>query len=192
MELDEAETFSNYTIVFDVRISDYSWRGLLQTNLKNNEDAGFFINTKGQVGLGVGGFGYAGMIELNKWARIAIVVKDGYPSVYIDGTLVKTSTSTNNNRWFMDKSGAYLFCDNDGETADTDIAGIYFWNKALTAEQIGYYGCIRIAQWYKMKYVGLKIIRLLIRRILLIIRVIRSFASFAELWFLAKKENQFL
>ncbi len=30
----------------------------------------------------------------------------------------------------------------DGETADTDIAGIYFWNKALTAEQMAILGNI--------------------------------------------------
>ncbi|MBR2607426.1 MAG: metallophosphoesterase [Bacteroidaceae bacterium] len=142
MELNEPENLGNYTVVFDVRVPSHTWRGLLQTNLKNDGDAGIFIKSTGEVGLGVSGFGYAGSVPTNEWCKIAIVVKAGYPSVYINGKLVNTSTSTNSDRWVMNKSSAYLFCDNDGEVADIDIAGIYFWNKAFTNEQIATMGTI--------------------------------------------------
>ncbi len=142
MELDEAENLSNYTIVFDVRIPDYAWRGLYQTNMNNNTDAAVFINKSGQVGIGVSGYGYAGSVALNEWIRIAIVVKDGYPSTYINGKLLKISTTTHGNTWVMDKTGAYIFCDNDGETANLDIKGLYFWNKVLTNDQMTIMGVI--------------------------------------------------
>jgi hypothetical protein len=143
LELDEAENLSNYTVAFDIKVPSHTWRGLLQANLKNNEDAGLFINGNGQVGLSVNGFGYGGSVPTNEWCKIAIVVKEGLISVYIDGELAIASTNTNNNRWIMDKSGAYLFCDNDGETADIDIAGIHFWNKAFTAEQIASFSAVQ-------------------------------------------------
>lgn len=142
MELNEEESLSSYTITFDVRIPNHTWRGLYQTNLKNNTDAGVFIKSTGEVGLGVTGYGYVGTVALNEWTRITIVVKDGYPSTYINGKHYVTSTTTHSNTWVMDKSGAYIFCDNDGETADLDIKGFYFWNKALTTEQVAIMGAI--------------------------------------------------
>ena len=101
-----------------------------------------FINKNGQVGIGVDGYGYAGTVALNEWTRITIVVKDGYPSTYINGKHYVTSTTTHNNTWVMDKSGAYIFCDNDGEINDLDIKGLYFWNKAFTTEQVATMGAI--------------------------------------------------
>ena len=142
MELTEGENLSDYTIAFDVRIPNHAWRGLYQTNLKNNTDAAVFINTSGQVGIGVNGYGYKGSVALNEWIRITIVVKNGYPSTYINGKHYVTSTTTHNNTWVMDKSGAYIFCDNDGETADIDIKGLYFWNKALNGEQVAIIGAL--------------------------------------------------
>ncbi len=142
MELNEEENLNNYTIAFDVRIPNHAWRGLYQTNLKNNTDAAVFIKHTGEVGLGTPGYGYAGSVELNEWTRITIVVKNGYPSTYINGKHYVTSTTTHGTTWMIDKSGAYIFCDNDGEINDIDIKGLYFWNKAFTAEQVAIMGTI--------------------------------------------------
>jgi len=62
-------------------------------------------------------------------------------SVTIDGKFVKSSTSKDS-KWNMDKTGASLFCDNNREVGDIDISGLYFWNKALTDEQIAVMGAI--------------------------------------------------
>ena len=143
LELNEAENLSYYTVTYDVRISNYVWRGLLQTNFSNNADGVLYINKSGQVGHRTGGLDYSGSVSLNKWCRITLVVKDGYAFVYINGKFVKSSTSKDS-KWNMDKTGAFLFCDNNREVGDIDISGLYFWNKALTDEQIAIMGATNV------------------------------------------------
>ncbi len=141
LKLDEEENLSNYTITYDIRIPNHAWRNLIQQNLNNNTDGGLYINKTGAIGINVGGLGYSGSVPTNEWFRVMLVVKEGYAHVYINGEYIKSSTSSNN-IWLMDKTGAYLFCDNNGEINDLDIKGLYFWNKALTDEQIAAMGTI--------------------------------------------------
>jgi hypothetical protein len=143
--VDEASQLSNYTIQYDVRMSSFSkYHGLLQTTLANNDDADIFINRNAQVGLGVAGFGYSGQLNTDTWYRITLVVTNGYVSIYLDGDLLKTATDLADNRWVMDKTGAMLFCDNDGEIDTIDIAELDFWNSALTSKEIEKIGKIAL------------------------------------------------
>ncbi len=129
---------SSYTIMYDVRIADaLSWHTLLQTNLKNDDDADFCIDRGNRrVGLFHSDFGYAGQVPLNEWHRIVLRVDNGVPSTYIDGEKVLQGTGTANGRWTIQDDGFFIFCDNDGEDSDIDVAAFSIWDSALSDMQI--------------------------------------------------------
>jgi hypothetical protein len=108
--------------------------------LNNNSDAVLFISNDGRLGLGI--MGYGGHVDTDTWYRILYVVKDGCPQIYENGELIRSAT-TSDDRWTMDKTGAFLFCDNDGETGTFDIAELDFWNFALSASQVARIGIIK-------------------------------------------------
>lgn len=136
MDLNEADRLGNYTLVYDLKVADaVSYSSLLQTNLDNTNDGKIFI-AKNKLGLQAGGLGYGGSILPNTWYRIALVVRNGLVSTYINGTHVGSAQNTFEDAWFINKEGAYLFCDESGETTDVEIAGISFWKKSLTNEQV--------------------------------------------------------
>lgn len=140
MDLNEENTLRTYTLVYDVRVADaYNFTSLLQTNINNTDDGEIFIS-KNKLGLNAGGLGYGGNILADKWYRIAIVVRNGIISTYIDGSIVGTSQSTLNDIWCLDKKGAYLFCDESGEHTAIDVAGIQFWKRALNDAQVATLG----------------------------------------------------
>jgi hypothetical protein len=139
--LNEESPLTNYSIQYDIRTSEInSYYGLLQTNLNNNSDAVLFISNDGRLGLGI--MGYGGHVDTDTWYRILYVVKDGCPQIYENGELIRSAT-TSDDRWTMDKTGAFLFCDNDGETGTFDIAELDFWNFALSASQVARIGIIK-------------------------------------------------
>ena len=63
------------------------------------------------------------------------MINEGVISTYVDGIHVKTATKAQNS-WCLDKEGVFLFLDNDGESADVEVAGIHFWKQALPKEYI--------------------------------------------------------
>ena len=138
MSLNAENDLRDYTIVYDFKAADVnsSFISLLQTDLSNSNDGDLFVNKAAQLGVNSGGLGYGGTLEANKWYRLALVVKDGISSTYIDGQLIKTSANTDNDKWIINKEGTFFFLDEDGEHNDLMIGGIQFWNKALSAANI--------------------------------------------------------
>lgn len=136
MDLNEEEDLRNYTLVCDVKVADaWNFTSIYQTNLNNTDDGDMFI-AKNMFGLGAGGLGYGGVIEANKWYRLAIVLTDGIVSTYINGEHVSTSANTHNDTWVIKKEGVYLFLDESGESTDIEVAGIQFWKQSLTNAEI--------------------------------------------------------
>ena len=130
----EAAT-ENYTIMMDIKVDNAAvYDALLQTNKANTNDGDIFIN-KNKIGINTGGLGYNGTILDATWYRIMLINRDGSFNVYVDGKLISTSTSRQS-CWEIDPWGFYLFCDEDGETNDTYVAEVAFWETALTEEQI--------------------------------------------------------
>ncbi|MGN1257004.1 MAG: metallophosphoesterase, partial [Bacteroidaceae bacterium] len=131
---------TNFSIMYDVRMSDWSgFNALFQNDLENKIDAGFCMNTNKQIGLNVANWGYGGKIIPGRWHRILFVVKDGIPNAYLDGVLVNAGVATSEH-WSLDPNGFYLFCDDDGERQETDVAELCYWDEVLTAEQISQLG----------------------------------------------------
>jgi len=129
--LDDGDDKENYTIVMDIKMKDAkSYNALLQTSLRNNNDADLFIFDN-KVGLAE--LGYKGSVMDNQWHRFAFVNQNGEFRVYIDGDLISTG---NSNRWTMDGEGIFLLFDDDGERVETELAGIAFWEIPLSETQI--------------------------------------------------------
>ena len=127
--------------MYDIRVKDKGYNALFQKDLENKNDADFFMSPNMQLGLKTTGWGYGGTIIPGRWHRIVFVVKDGVPNVYLDGVLVNPGT-VSSDRWKLNPNGFYLFCDNDGECQETDVAELCYWNEVLTAEQISQLGPI--------------------------------------------------
>ena len=137
MNLNTTETVSNYTLLWNVRISSTAkYHALLQTDPENDDNDGdLFINKDGKVGLAVNGFGYGGNVTLNEWHTIVFSVKDGVPTTYMDGALLFAGTAADN-RFTLQGGYGLLFCDDGDEYDNIDVAQVAYWNKTLTLDEV--------------------------------------------------------
>jgi hypothetical protein len=118
-----------YTIAYDVRVPVIGvYYSLMQSDLDNTNDADYFINPSGKVGVGTSG--YHGELVAEKWFRIVIAVSPTEIRFYQDGARVGTYTGTDN-RFFWLPAGTLLFADESGEDNDIDIAEVSLWDTAL-------------------------------------------------------------
>ena len=133
--LDGTEDVNNYTMMWSLRIPDFSaYRGLLQTDNTNVEDAQMFIHEVGSIGRG-SIFGYGGQVSLDTWHHIMLVVRNGVACAYLDGVRVASGLSAND-AYTLTEGKCLLFCDNDGDLADLDITQFAYWNRGLTNEEV--------------------------------------------------------
>lgn len=123
-----------YTILMDIRMKDAGvYNSLIQTNENNTNDGDLFVY-KNQIGMNAMG-GYTGEIKNDTWYRIVMTNHDGKVCVYVDGQKV-IDKATSDARWELDPWGFYLFCDEDGEMTDTEVAEVAFWEKGLSDNQV--------------------------------------------------------
>lgn len=143
MPLAEENPVRDYTLIFDVKAANVTnYISLFQTNLNNNDDGELFIS-QGTLGINTANLGYGGELFADVWYRIAVAVRNGVISTYINGELIKTSSHADNDHWCLNKEGVFLFLDNDGEHNDLEVAGIHFWKQPLTDEQLRYLGKVK-------------------------------------------------
>lgn len=136
MNLNTTETVSNYTLLWNVRISSIAkYHALLQTAPDNTTDGDLFINKSGQVGLAFTGFGYGGNVTLNEWHTIVLSVKDGVPTTYMDGALLFAGSAADA-RFTLQNGYGLLFCDEDGEYDAMDVSKVAYWNRTLTLDEV--------------------------------------------------------
>ncbi|MBP5322737.1 MAG: discoidin domain-containing protein [Bacteroidaceae bacterium] len=134
VERTKGTTSKDYTILMDVKVDDAnSYNSLYQTNVNNTNDGDMFFHDH-KIGINLNGLGYHGEIKDNTWYRIAILNRDGDFCVYVDGELVSHCGSLG--CWELDPWGFYLFCDESGETVDTYVSEINFWERGLSEEEV--------------------------------------------------------
>ena len=123
------EEHRTYTILYDVMLNDLSgYKSMLQTNMSNTSDAVFFFKDN-MLGRG-GNLGYNGDFQTETWYRILYVVKDGCPTLYVNGE--KLSEYTRTVDYAIMGPEALLFADEDGEEGLVNVASIRFWDIALS------------------------------------------------------------
>ena len=150
LRIKNPKKLTSYTLMLDVKIPDYKWHALLQTNRANDDDADVFINQQGAIGVGTSDLGYGGKCQLNTWHRIVISTDNGCPAIYLDGDKVRQGTSKGNTQWVIPANSTYLFCDNNGETGDIDVAEIALWDKALSEGEVIELGFYRYPKTYSL------------------------------------------
>ncbi|MCP5517481.1 MAG: immunoglobulin domain-containing protein [Verrucomicrobiales bacterium] len=135
---------NQWTIIYDILFpaaSDAQWRSFIDTDqMLVQADGEFFVNPSN--GIGISGQ-YEGTINPDTWYRVAFVVDQGPANEirkYINGVLVGTQGAGGaDGRWAV-FGDAWLFHDNDGDTAPGYVSSIQFRNRALTTPQVGALG----------------------------------------------------
>ena len=119
--------------MYDIKPSNLTgYKSLFQYDVTNKSDAGLFIKNN-QIGRGGAGtmIGYLGELQPDKWYRLLFVVKESRAILYLDGEYFGESAQPQD-FWTITKE-ALLFADEDGEEGPVDVAGIRFWDFALSA-----------------------------------------------------------
>jgi hypothetical protein len=135
---------NSYTVMFDFKVSELGrYYSFIQTTLENNDDAEFFINRNGQ--LGIGGTGYSEYtVTPDEWHRLVISADMGNAFLYyLDGTLIHTGnvgSASVDSRWSWLPEGVLFFADEDGEDADMDVSSIAVWDRALSESEVAALG----------------------------------------------------
>jgi len=133
---------NRYALLIDFRITQIGkWHSFFQTNAQNANDADAFINTNGQIGVGVTGYSTYTVIP-GEWYRLVITADLGnHYDYYLDGQLILTGgaqvlddrfalmPSTNGN-------DVLFFADDDGEDNSIDVAQVAIFDTCLTASEI--------------------------------------------------------
>jgi glycerophosphoryl diester phosphodiesterase len=142
---------ATYSIVMDVlrpASSAGKWIAVFQTNTRNLNDADFFIDPAGGVGISES---YHGNIAPDTWYRLGITVDgiNGIMKKYINGALVGTTSLPAGGRWDIwnssragDDQGFFLFADDNGETSDMYISALQTRNYVLTDADMSRLGAV--------------------------------------------------
>ena len=140
-----------WSIVMDVKFPTLnSFTALYNTDSPLDSDGEYFIRDDSAAGTS-GGIGisgqYNGVLEADKWTRVAVTVdgsNSGGPYIvtgYIDGVLAGSANTSNapNGRQAID-AFLKLFSDDDFETAAGLVNSVAYYDELLTPEQIATLG----------------------------------------------------
>ena len=132
---------NQYSIVMDIKIPQSQiWYAFYQTNSANTNDADWFINADGHMG--VGDVGYTTQVfAKEEWYRIAISVSNGDRyDYYIDGEKVLTGTPGSIDGRFALGTKVLLFADQNGEDNTLAVADVKIYSRDLSDYEIGTLG----------------------------------------------------
>ncbi len=143
---------NRYTLILDVMFPDRSpsggWAALLQTNDTNSNDADWFVNPAGGIGM-AGSF--LGSVPEGEWNRLALVVDlvDGTMSNYVDGVKVHEIAGQSLDGRFAlystgdgAREGFLLFADESGDNAEGTVNAVQARDVALCPEDLAAIGGI--------------------------------------------------
>lgn len=116
---------NDYSIIMDVYSPGAAgWQALFNTDPANSNDADFYINPSGQLGIAALGYGTSPTIAQNQWNRIAFVadLDAGSVKYFVNGTLAftRTGASLTDGRFALYSNadaGADLLLFNEGDTS---------------------------------------------------------------------------
>ncbi len=134
---------NQYTLIMDVNFSSLAgYTALYQTDMLNESDGDWFINSSG--GIGIGG-DYQGDLFPSTWYRLGLVVDstssgNSYRK-YIDGVEVGVQgvADTIDDRWAID-SFFLLLTDENDETNAGSLSSVLFTDRPLNAIEMGVRG----------------------------------------------------
>jgi hypothetical protein len=140
---------NQYTFIADLLIPDnLNWTAIFNTNPQNTNDADWYIEPTGRVGIAELGYSPLTSVGSNAWYRLAFVCDLGAGVVryYRDGTQIfqRTGASLRDGRYSLHSNtdpGPDLLLFNEGEpsgvyTHELYAASVAFADRALTGSEI--------------------------------------------------------
>jgi endonuclease/exonuclease/phosphatase family metal-dependent hydrolase len=129
---------NQFTVIFDLLIPAPLGRTpLFNTNPQNANDADFYIEANGRLGISAIGYSAPGVISSNAWHRIAFAADLAANTVtyYVNGNTVFTGTAALDGRHSLYSSldaGPDLLLFNEGDTTGTYTHALYLSSFAFT------------------------------------------------------------
>lgn len=138
---------NQFTLIWDILIpSPLGWTALHNTNPGNANDADFYVDSSGRLGIGDIGYSAAGTIVAGAWYRIAFVadLAAGSVTYYVNGNSVFTGTAALDGRHSLYSNidaGADLLLFNEGNTGGNYTHALYlssfaFVDRPLTSNEM--------------------------------------------------------
>lgn len=127
---------NEFTLLFDFRIEENGiWHSFFQTSTTNANDADFFVNPSGNIG--VAAVGYSGYsIVPGQWYRLVISVQNGeHFTGYLDGEPFLSGEIQPVDGRFSLENPLLIFADEDGEDGNITCSELVIWDKALDSAQ---------------------------------------------------------
>jgi endonuclease/exonuclease/phosphatase family metal-dependent hydrolase len=144
---------NQFTFITDLLLpGNVDWTALFNTNPQNANDADFYIDANGRVGVGALAYSANNTVTAGRWYRLAFVADLGAGIVrfYRDGTQVaqRTGASLLDGRFSLYSNadpGPDLLLFNEGVTGGIFthalcVSGIAFTDRALSAAELGALG----------------------------------------------------
>jgi hypothetical protein len=132
---------NEYSLLIDFRVSELGrWYTFFQTSITNSNDGEAFINTNGNIGVGVTGYSSYAILP-DEWYRLIISVDLGSSyKYYLDGQLLRDGGGQALNGRFAlypasNGNQVLLFADENGEDNPIDVAQVAIYDVPLTAAQ---------------------------------------------------------
>jgi hypothetical protein len=128
---------NEYTLQIDFKIEALGiWHCFFQTTILNNNDGDCFINTSGNIGVGVTGYSTY-KVMTNEWYRLVLSVKNGTQyKYYLDGELLNNGTVQSIDSRLSLDSLLLMFADEDGEDGNIIVSEIGIWDIALSGAEV--------------------------------------------------------
>lgn len=128
---------NSYTIVMDIKIPVLGqWYAFYQTEPANTQDADWFINPSGNIGVGATGY-TPSTLKPGDWYRVAISVYNGARhDYYIDGEKALTGTAGSVDGRFSLDSKVLFFADENNEDNTFDVADIKIFSRDLSDTEL--------------------------------------------------------
>jgi endonuclease/exonuclease/phosphatase family metal-dependent hydrolase len=138
---------NQFTMIFDVLLpGTINWFPFFNTNPGNANDADFYVNSSGALGIAAIGYSASDIIAANTWYRVAFAadLAAGTITYYRDGNPVYTGSATLDGRHSLYSSfdsGPDLLLFNEGDTSGVYTHEVYlssfcFTPRSMSASEI--------------------------------------------------------
>lgn len=138
---------NQYTLIMDVFLpSPLSWCALFNTSVANANDADFYIDPNGAIGIGDIGYSAGGAVQADTWERIAVAadLAAGTVNYYVNGSLVCSGSAGLDGRFALYSNlnpGPDLLLFNEGDNSGVYTHALYlsslcFLDRTLPAAEI--------------------------------------------------------
>ena len=134
---------NQYTLIWDLLIpSPLNWTPLFNTNPQNENDADFYVDSTGSLGIATIGYAPAGVVSPGMWHRIAFAadLSAGTVRYYVDGQPVFTGNASLDGRHSLYSdldAGPDLLLFNEGDTSGVYTHPLYLSSFLVTDRTLG-------------------------------------------------------